>query len=1047
MLRASWALVSLPFIPGARSRLDRPIPAFFSPNLRLWLQDRSFVSGPKWSTANGPPFIDTATPEVASDDTIKTPEEAAPDIFTPSTGMSSNFRFPPFPLALTEEAEPKISAAPEPETDTDIFEPPSPEYTRVYERLPKPSADILTQVVRSLPELLPEPETDPGSIFEDSSHIDYAGISTSSVPPITSTRALEILVAGRKYDEALRVLDALLEVGTEIPFSSSYEMAAISAVKSPAQTKTEIDDQIETFKKWFSLIPPADQSRPRTFRRLRDYIMLSPLNSLRLIMEFGLIAAEKGFASSTHYRVTRLVATNGEPDVTLQFIDELRRRNRTFLERSSQRADADIQDRKLHVDIVGAAVRALASAGHFDHAVQLIPDPLETNFHLTPYSYTFLLRKMQGTKDSRYLPHINFVAQHKSETRFRDTGLKRMDKDKLAMSIRCLANVGEFDLAMGLLSNLEATEVALVPTLQVLLARLQSGGDDRYLPYIEHISRLQQTIPVTSPVPAASSAPETPDGQPTRLVVDKENNFGRAIEALTRAWCLDEAVALLPVYHRTNTRNITGIYNLVLWKLKTSNNPKYYSYVERVTQMSAETSTLARQARLEAFDKKVAREVRLAELEAKARARSEAAAATYLEDFAAEDIYLSSFLPSQPPQPVTRLGAALRALKIGFRAASPSHRPHPVTVVRFMELYLASGRTRAIPLLRNFVLRYVLSGKTHPHAHNHALSYIFAEMLYHARNQQPDLVIHTFVTHFYIVGLPRDELFIRLRAMEHDPETMNIWAAEPRMKLHPNLTHTSAVWRALIEVTREERAILDLYSKLLKFADLRSVKTSMLHPGVPLLNPPPAWKAGAESAAFTPFVRRMSQRFGAERGELVLKDMLDLGINPHIHIFTELAMAYARTGDVVKTLSVLGQMERALTAWESVDAAKAKDAELAEGDKPVRRRRKLKDYLIPRVDQVFYIAVVRGLLMSKKIAAAREVETRMYKRYGYVAGKNRYLDELYNDLEVAEAEESGTPIPRRAPLISDLKNAPLENPQNIAPVPDSSWDASSSAGA
>ncbi|KAJ7485361.1 hypothetical protein FB451DRAFT_1027530 [Mycena latifolia] len=722
--------------------------------------------------------------------------------------MSPGFRFPPFPLAIVEEnAAPKISAEAEPETSTDIFEPPSPEYKRVYERLSQPSADILTQVFRSLPEMLPEPETDSMSIFEDKSHIDYAASSFAPALPISSTQSLEILVAERNYEQALRVLDELVEFGTEIPFSYSYEEAAMFAIKTPAHTQAEIEDQVHRFKKWFSLIPTANQSRPRTFRRLRRRIMSTPLTSLRLIMEFGLITAEKGFANTTHHSVIRVVAMYGNPDVTIQFIDELRRRNRTFLEGSSKSANADIMDRKLHVDIVGVAVKALANAGHFDHAVQLLPDPLETTFHLTHYTYSLLIRKLRKTRDARYLPHLKFLEEHKSE------------------------------------------------------------------------ARLRNDTPAPPPSP------------------------------------------------------------------------------ERV---------------------------------AKLRANSETEAARRMEDFTAEDIHLASSFVSRAPQRVRNLAAALHTLKKGFRSISPSHRPHPLTVVRFFELYLGSGRTRAIPLLRNFVLR----GTFGIH------SYIFAEMVFHERSRNPDLVIQTFVTHFYLVGVPRDELLKRLDVMERDPETAYIWAAEPLQKLHPSPAVAALVWRALLEVTREERGLTDLYAKLLRFGDLRAERLSALYPGVPLLRPPPRWKTGVDPAAFTPFVRRICQAFGAERGALILKDMLDLGIKPTIHQLTELAMEYSRTGDVAKTFRVLDQARP-----HGVDPDSNVDDEVSP------RRSAVRSHLIPRVDQVFYIAIIRGFLLSNQLAAAKEVERRMHERYGHVDGNDPHLDELYEDLMTAERGEE---IPLRS---------------------------------
>ncbi|KAJ7927560.1 hypothetical protein B0H13DRAFT_2312497 [Mycena leptocephala] len=904
-------------------------------------------------------------------------------MFTPSTEIPPSFRFPPFPLASIEQPEPKISAEPEPDTDTNIFEPTSLEY-RAYERLPQPSVDIMTQVARSLPEMLPDPETDSGAIFEDKADDDYVGISISSTPPITSTQSLEILVADRNYDGALRVLDELLEVGTEIPVSFAYESAAISAVKAPATSTTEMDQQIQTFKKWFSLIPPADQSRPRTFRKLRDLILLSPLNSLRLIMEFGLIAAEKGFARRTHFQVTCLVAMYGDPSVTLQFINELRRRNRMFLERTSKGEDVDNLDNTLRVDMLGAAIRTLAQAGRLEHAVQLVPDPGETHFHLTPYTYNFLVHKLEMTKDPRYLPHLKFITQHKSEARFRIMGLKKMEKSRLALAIRCLAVEGHFGLAMGLLPRLDGAEVRLVTaTLDFLLAKLREGEDGRHSTYIDHISQLREDTATPSTTAATTSTADNP------------GKYWIALEALIKAWCLEEALALIPAYHRGNVKHNPRLYTLLLYKLRISYNPKYEPYLERIQRLREHTKQAKR-----------------AEALLVQKARAEGEAARNLEDFSGEDIFMSSSVSSsRPPQRIgSNLAASLRALRRALRARHSSQRPHVLTIVRFFEVYLATGRTRAIPLLRNLALRVL------------PYSYVFAEMLFHARRRNPDLVIQTFVTHFFIVGLPRDELMIRLRSMEElDPATAAIWTATPQRKLFPYPVHTAVVWRAMPAFAKDERALETLYAKLLRFGDKQSTQSSVLHPGVPLLQPPPAWKSGVDASAFTPFIRLMCRAFGMERGGQILKDMVGLGIQPNIYQLTELAMAYSRAGEVRKTMVVLDQVEKASKTWENMEAAESMDAgesleaEANDDNAAAVRRRALRNHLLPRVDQVFYRAVIRGFLISHRVEAAKQVEQRMRKRFGYVPGQDAQLDNLYKDLY---AEERGENPASHPPLLT-----------------------------
>ncbi|KAJ7686666.1 hypothetical protein B0H17DRAFT_1136758 [Mycena rosella] len=903
-------------------------------------------------------------------------------MFTPSTDMSAGFRFPPFPLALVEvqEAEPKNSAEAEHETGTEIFESPSVEYSRVYERLPKPSADILTQVVRFLPEMLPELETDSASIFEDKSDIDYAASSFSPADPFTSAESLENMVAERHYEQAWRILHELLEFGTEIPFSAVYEEAALAALKVEARTKPEIDNQIQRFKQWFSLIPPADQSPPRKFGRLRARILLSPLISIQLLMEFGLIAAEKGFATNTYSHVIPVVAMYGDPDNTIQFVDEIRLRNRTFLERTCPADTIDRKDRTLHVDIIGVAVRQLARARRFDHAMQLIPDhSVETDFHLSSYTYNFLIHQMKMTQDSRYRPYIESVAEHKSEAQFRSLGSTNMGKDKLALAIRYLADEGELDLALGLLPNLKEAGAALVaPTLDVLHARLRGSGDDRYLPHIELVSQLRNAAP--------SCATETSESEGTQPTVDVEKDavLGDVIEALTRAWCLDEAWALMPLYHRNNTQNIWRIYRIVRSRLKAASNPKYHARLDKVTRMMQEVRSAARRG----------------------------TAPTLEGAFTAEDYCLASSYPSSDSAaPAATLGAALRALRRGFRSYSHSRRPNALIVVRFMELYLNSGRRRAIPMLRNFVLR---TKKTKT---GHGL-YIFAEMLFHTRNRNPELVIHTF-------SPTSSSPVFRATTSSCDSAKWSTTQSGVSMGGEPSdeAVPVSAPYG------------IDLYAKLLKSLDMRSTLSSQLHPGLPFLDPPPLWKPDLLAFAFTPFMRRISLSFGAERGALILQDMLKLGITPQIYQLTELAMAYSRAGDVTKTFAVMNRVEAALDrrgAPEKWDVAAAESTS-ADEYAWLRAMRSARKDTIPEVDPVFYRAVIRGFLKKGQLPAARYVQRRMDKRFGYVPGEDPRTDELYEDLGIAEG---GDEVPEREPFTSVAYTTGYQtHPEKVLPSP------------
>ncbi|KAK7039499.1 hypothetical protein R3P38DRAFT_2899999 [Favolaschia claudopus] len=1061
MLRASWALVSFPLIPGTRSRLERSQP-FFPFLVRLCRQDRYFSSSPRILSIKGPSASNVSS-ETATADAIEHKSDmvtSAPHNRRDNTGAdvsTPTFRAPSFPLATVEELAPNHEVEAKPDIDSNIFESDTLEYREplavensgsssespsldacqlntetedpdggdqiklhnaadseplkavnssvtneaelsnfeqsAYTHLPQSSLDILDKVARSLPAILPEPEPDSGEFFEEKSHDDYDGISTSTSPPMTSLKSLQLLVADKNYDEALRVLDALMEFHTKIPRSFAYQEAALWALRTPATTAAEVEEQIQTFRKWFSLVPRAHSSQSPEFRRLRERLIRSHVTSLRLVMEFGLIAVEKGCSRSTRNAVTSLVCMYGDSNTSLNYIEELLRRHRLYLGLAVPRSQREALENQLRVDLIGFAVKVLSNAGRFDHAVQLIPDPADTSFHLTPDVYLHLVDKMQSARDSRYDSHIKFITQYKSEARHRFVGLKMMEKPHLISAIRCLANTGHFYLAIGLLPQLQDTDASLTSgTFDFLLAKLNESQDEHRVRHLDVIFRVREGLQSGS---SDTTSPTTTAGVNGPLPFD-HTEYGRAIKALTSAWCLEEAVALIPAYHAHNTEQRKTLYDVLLWKLRISRNRKYKWYIRQLRKTR------------ESLTVKSPRPASVAQA-APPAAQPVLANTTYLENFPSEQIYMASSLSSSalPLRVESALAASLRALRKTFRDRFSSSAPHPLSIVRFLEVYTALERVRAIPLLRNLALK---------RGDFHALSYIFAEMLFHARRRDPGLVLQTFATYFFIVGVPRDVLMLQLQKIKTHID--GPWAAPRRlvMKLFPHPMHAAVVWRALLYLTGDE-ALQALYDKLLQFADVNLIKTCMLHPNVPLLHPPPTWKTGVDNSAFTPFIRRLCRAFGPERGSSILQDMVRLRINPNIYQLTELAMVYSRAGDARRTLLILDQVESATHAAESVDADAPEQSEVA-GHREAGGNSQA--HLLPRVDQVFYVAIIRGLLFSKNYVQARNVERRMFGRYGYVPGQNRQVDELYEDLHAAE---QGREIPRRETPISVAHNS------------------------
>ena len=305
-------------------------------------------------------------------------------------------------------------------------------------------------------------------------------------------------------------------------------------------------------------------------------------------------------------------------------------------------------------------------------------------------------------------------------------------------------------------------------------------------------------------------------------------------------------------------------------------------------------------------------------------------------DSQAQYAEMAASLNTCPPEPPgDDLALTLRYLK---KAILSYELPHPFTFVNFMESYLATGRSRAVTLLRNKALRC---------NHRSTAVFIFAEMLYYRRQGWHDLVVLTFIDHFYLTGVPRDDVIKRLQHWEKIKVEESGGLSRPnngvppsKGKVWPSAVHCALVWHSLVAHTTGDQPLERLYHKLLQHAhgkpdeqrfDLDSPHYSDASP----LLPPPSWKHKVDRAAFTPFIRRLMFAFGPSRGALLLSDMLKAGIEPSVYHFTELAGHYARTGDLPRAFLVLERMEANL--------AKPKDATPLEGvdrSHPVGRRGK-----------------------------------------------------------------------------------------------------------
>ncbi|KAF8629033.1 hypothetical protein AX15_003593 [Amanita polypyramis BW_CC] len=379
------------------------------------------------------------------------------------------------------------------------------------------------------------------------------------------------------------------------------------------------------------------------------------------------------------------------------------------------------------------------------------------------------------------------------------------------------------------------------------------------------------------------------------------------------------------------------------------------------------------------------------------------------------------------------LAASLRRLKNAYVfSASPRNlftAPPPlVEVLSFFVSYLinsADKNGRGIDLLRRRVFKLGPGPGSH---------FLFAEMLYYFRAGLPKLVIETYVDHFYISAVPREDILahyhelrnLRMAKYESATDSINMelpfriglsrMGSEPStIRLWPATSHIALVWNALVMLAPDDSTVLQLYQKLLQIASEGfssfSTPSQFEQSYSTALVPPSTWSAKVPAAAFTPFLRRILKSSNLSTatslGASLLGDMVHAGIEPNVHHMTEIVQFYAQRGDSRRALMIMEQMEggeekREKFNGSSTDSSVSSD-QLA---------------TFPAPDVVFYCALLRAFIRTRNLDDAEKVATRIERRRQLASARKDLSSEqleavnlLWEDLaELREAKKREPPL-------------------------------------
>ncbi|KAI0252517.1 hypothetical protein BJV78DRAFT_1153652 [Lactifluus subvellereus] len=193
-------------------------------------------------------------------------------------------------------------------------------------------------------------------------------------------------------------------VGMEVPIRPS--LAYYRAARCLLRRRPWPPNRAEMFANWLSLLPSMAETNKATHHLINLESALF-FNSSELDLEnvahFGVILSSKGYIRSMGAPVVACLTRYAHPDVSLRILDEMiaadgdYKRNKLRL---TSRAETRYKDTSKRLWSI--LVRTHCTTGRPEVALQMAKRAHERGFHLTQYTYQYLLGKLEadGLKES-----------------------------------------------------------------------------------------------------------------------------------------------------------------------------------------------------------------------------------------------------------------------------------------------------------------------------------------------------------------------------------------------------------------------------------------------------------------------------------------------------------------------------------------------------------------------------------------------------------------------------------------------------------------------
>lgn len=851
----------------------------------------------------------------------------------------------------------------------------------------------------------------------------------------TSSQSLQLLVEEAKYEEATVMLAELRSHGTQIQPHPVYARVVGDLL---SQRVLGVKER-EVLTHWLELIPDVRLSEPVVFRSLIDDLRHHIKAESVFAMSVGRILAQKGYKALVEDEILPLARTTLENDAFASLEQELSRSLAEFVARAASTAanhSEVFEDASEDYTSVMAA-----SAPPPPSVLKLVemtlphtlpvPDPADQSvfeddmdddyaisqpvLHHPPRQFPTdqLLKLVEGARydDAFHLLtelqhlHIPIPFSHTYGTVAIEALRRPLSEDytlevqlKLFTSWLSLIPLAHESQGANCLQDVQRTimlaSLINLPLVARFCAILVGKG------YAGLVGRQELAVVMRFANPDAVKAliqeleganssywetyqPEQAAAQSARFTSRVRS---QSIRYLAYSGRVEEAMSLVPE-PGSEIQLSTYTLDKLLRTIHDANNTSYAQHVQRIESLRDGAAGSDHQAKLRQMHSE------------------------------AEDAAMAAQLSTSASVYTGTLPEALRYLNCVLRKGEDI--PHPFIIAEFLERYLATGRTRAPTLLLNIAINS---------SHRSTSVFLFAEMLYYRRMGQHHLIIRTFVNHFYLSGVPREDVlkvYREVKELEHRYDSSSPYSTQddhsltricnftpsllPRGKAWPMKIHCNLVWHALVALTPTHPELENLYTKLLNLAQGQdalhafSPSTSV----EPLL-PPPSWHQPVDSAAFTPFMRRLMSKSGPNRGSRIIRDMFDLGIQPSVYHYTELGGYYARIGQVAAAIDLLNNLESSSGLMERLVKERKEGQRKNRGIVTVSHSSSIinQTQTVPEPDLVFYISLMRGFIISKSVAGFEQVHKclleirKLLPKKRFPKDQETILNEVYADFRM-----------------------------------------------